>query len=107
VPIIVNLIDSDGKQIRRIPEPEGTIFDAAGGFDRFVEESTRSDVWRLFDPEGDVVLNRADAQEILDEVPIFLDLARNKIEQNGLKRLLLLANMCAGSESLYLRSLGD
>lgn len=107
MPISVNLVDSEGRLIRRIPDPEGTIFDGAGGFDRFLEESTRSDVWRLFDPEGIVVLNRGDAQEILDEVPKFLELARNKIELNGLSRLLLLANMCAGSESLYLRSFGD
>jgi hypothetical protein len=47
VPIYVELRDGEGRPIRGMPDPSGGTFDAAGDFDRFIDESYfgRSDAW--------------------------------------------------------------
>jgi hypothetical protein len=43
VPIYVELRDGDGDPVRGLPDPAGGTFDAAGDFDRFINESYSGD----------------------------------------------------------------
>lgn len=39
MPLVVQLLGRDGKPLRRLPDPAGGTFDAAGDFDRLIEDS--------------------------------------------------------------------
>jgi len=107
MPIRVTLVNSEGQQIRSIPEPAGTIFDAAGGFDRLLETDSPLSVWNTLDPFGEVFIDRSEALELLRELPEIKKMSNTRIETQGLERLHVLANMCAHSEDLLLKSQGD
>jgi hypothetical protein len=105
--IRITVVDSQGSQIRSIPEPNGTIFDAAGGFDRLLEEGPSTSIWSSIDPNGTVLIDRSGAKELLKELSLIIELAKTGIETQGLTRLRLLAGMCAGSEALFLKVEGN
>lgn len=108
MPIRVTVVDSQGAQIRSIPEPNGTVFDAAGGFDRLLEDGLSTSIWDSLDINGTVLIDRSGARELLDALPSIMELAKTRIERQGLERLQLLAGMCVRSEAaLFLKAEGD
>jgi hypothetical protein len=107
VGVIVTLVDSEGRRIRSIPDSSGSIFDAAGDFDDLLDCDSSLPIWRTLDPFGEVLIDRSGALKLLEELPKILKMSNSRIATLGMERLQMLANMCAHSEALYLKSEGD
>jgi hypothetical protein len=105
--IIVTLIDQDGRRIRSIPDGLGSVFDAAGGFDRLIDYDSPFPMWQSLDPDGTVLFDSRGARKLLDELPEIAKMAKGHIELLSFDRLRMLADMCANSESLRLKADGD
>jgi hypothetical protein len=84
------------KRIRRLPDPAGGFFDAAGDFDRLV---LRGDpAFRLLgrvDLHGETCLGASRMGQLVAEVELLLTQATSGAEHRGLVRLRTMAERCA------------
>jgi hypothetical protein len=84
------------KSVRRLPDPAGGFFDAAGDFDRLL--SRRNPALRLFgrvDPHGETRFGASQMQQLVVEVELLLARATAGAEHRGLMRLRVMAERCA------------
>src|SRR4051794_20577608 len=86
----------DDKQVRRLPDPTGGFFDAAGDFDRLVMRG--NPVLQLFgriDPHGESRLAASEMRQLAAEVELLLPQAASGAERSGLMRLRTMVERCA------------
>lgn len=114
MPIYVELRDRDGRPVRRLPDPSGGTFDAAGDFDRFVDDSyfgnptdLRLPCLESVDPYADTEMAADVMPGLLEELLLVVPLAKDGPEKRGLLRLKVMAEHCAGREGSSLLWRGD
>jgi len=110
--VVIELIDGDGSVVRRLPDPSGGTFDAAGDFQRFIDETGLLDAeglprFRTIEPYETHDLRSAEMPSLIADVETCLAVAKPGSEMRGLMRLRVLADLCAADSSLRLRSHGD
>jgi hypothetical protein len=84
------------ERVRRLPDPAGGFFDAAGDFDRVI--SPGSPALRLLgevDPHGETCLGAGQMQQLVAEIELLLTKATPGAEHRGLMRLRTMALRCA------------
>ena len=114
VPIYVELRDGDGRPVRRLPDPSGGTFDAAGDFDRFVNESYIGlgqdlDLSTLgkIDPYADTEMHPDHMAALLEDIAQVLPRAKAGPELRGLLRLQVMAKACAADPDSAMVWIGD
>jgi hypothetical protein len=93
------------ERVRRLPDPAGGFFDAAGNFDRLIPRG--SPALRLLgevDPYGETCFGSGQMQDLVAEVELLIARAMAGAEHPGLMRLRVMALHCA-SEGAYPRIL--
>lgn len=106
MPIVVELWAHDGTVVRRTPDPSRGTYDAAGDFDRLLDD----DSYRAFsqvDPYGVTTLGSAAMPALLADISAALAEAKPGAETRGLLRLRGLAERCRDDSDLRLVFLGD
>ena len=94
--VIVELYDTGGQQVVRLPDPSGGRFDAAGDFDRLLPSFDAAyPVLGTIEPYGDTSLVSVHVTQLLQELDTLLPMARPGPERRGLLRLQSLAFACA------------
>ena len=84
------------KRARRLPNPAGGFFDAAGDFDRLVScEDPRLRLLGRVDPHGETRFSAGQVRELVVGVELVLAQAAAGAERRGLMRLLAMAARCA------------
>lgn len=106
MPIWVELRNLEGTPIRRITDPSGGTFDAAGDFDRFIGSPTLP-ILGAIDPHADTILGSPEMPELLHDIEVALGSARKGFEVRGLMRLQGLARHCREDPSTRLLFVGD
>jgi hypothetical protein len=84
------------KPVRRLPDPAGGFFDAAGDFDRLISRVTPA--LRLFgrvDRHGETRFGATLMQQLIVGVKLLLAQATAGAEHRGLMRLRTMAERCA------------
>lgn len=114
MPIYVELHDRDGRPVRRLPDPSGGTFDAAGDFDRFIDTSFfgyPEDVplacLQSVDPYADTEMASDAMPHLVRDLLLALPLAKDGSEKRGLLRLKVMAEHCAAHEGSCLLWRGD
>jgi hypothetical protein len=114
VPIYVELRDTDGRQVREIPDPSGGTFDASGDIDRFIDESYFGHITSLelstmqpLDPDANTEMPSEVMPAFLDDIAKVLPLAKEGPESRGLLRLRVMAERCATQPGSSLVWFGD
>jgi hypothetical protein len=113
MPIVVELVSPSGAVRRQLSDPSGGTFDAAGDFDRFLDDGLGSvrdmplPTLRRFDPIGVSELQAEDMPALLVDVNLCLQVARAGSERRGLLRLAVLAEACAKETGSRLVCIGD
>lgn len=113
MPVVVELVSSSGVARRQLSDPNGGTFDAAGDFDRFLDDGLGSvrdmslPTLRRFDPIGVSELQAEDMPALLVDVNVCLRVARAGPERRGLLRLAVLAEACAQETGSCLVCTGD
>lgn len=97
----VELRDGEGRPIRGMPDPSGDTFDAAGDFDRFIDESYfgRGDAWDLptlskLDPYAITEMRSGEMAALLADVVKVIPEANAGPELRGVLRLQAMAQTC-------------
>lgn len=105
---------AEGHEVRGLPDPSGGVFDAAGDFDRFFDDSylgydKRLDLPRMrsVDPYGDTEMAAAAMPSLLRDIANVIPHAREGSELRGLLRLRVMAEQCAAQPGASLVWLGD
>lgn len=114
VPIYVELRDGERHPIREMPDPSGGTFDAAGDFDRFINESyfgRRAD-WDLptlskVDPYANTEMNADGMAALLDDIAKVIPEANEGPELRGLLRLQVMAETFERAHGSVMVWLGD
>jgi hypothetical protein len=106
MPMWVELRQVDSKPIRGLPDPSGGTFDAAGDFDRFLE-NPELPVLGAIDPYADTTLDVATMSGLLSDIAAALVTAKAGPESRGLLRLQTLATRCQNDSRLVLVFIGD
>lgn len=112
VPIFVELRDSRGRPVRGLQDPSGGTFDAAGDFDRILEDSYRGadlDLVTLgtVDPCGSTEMRAEVMGALLGDISKVLPTANAGSELRGLLRLQVMAEQCARDPESVLVWIGD
>lgn len=114
MPIYVEFLDRDGRPVRRLPDPSGGAFDAAGDFDRFIDSSYfgyPGDVplpcLQSVDPHADTEMASNAMPHLVRDLLQVLPLAKDGPEKRGLLRLKVMAEQCAEREGTSLWWRGD
>jgi hypothetical protein len=82
--------------IRRLPDPAGGFFDAAGDFDRLmVCGNLVLQLLGRVDPHGETRLGADQMEQLITEVDLLLAQATTGVEHRGLMRLRTMAERCA------------
>ncbi|WP_353951998.1 hypothetical protein V6K52_00745 [Knoellia sp. S7-12] len=97
-----------------MPDPSGGTFDAAGDFDRFIDESSfgRDDSWDLptlsrIDPYADTEMAVDVRTALLADIEQAIPEAKPGPELRGLLRLRVMAETCRGTHDSVMVWLGD
>lgn len=114
MPIYVELRDREGRLVRRLPDPSGGTFDAAGDFDRFIDpaysgylEDARLPGLQSVDPYADTEMASDAMSHLVRDLLLALPLAKDGSEKRGLLRLKVMAEHCARHEGCVLLWRGD
>lgn len=114
MPIYVELHDRDGRPVRQLPDPAGGTFDAAGDFDRFIDdayfgypEGPRFSFLQSVDPYDDTEMSADAMPVLLHDLALAIPLAKEGPEKRGLLRLKVMAEFCAAHEGSSLLWRGD
>jgi hypothetical protein len=105
MPIVVQLLGRDGKPLRRLPDPAGGTFDAAGDFDRLIEESTYPALSAI-DLYAETIWHSSSMPALLADIEAALPVAKDGPERRGLLRFQVLAERCR-DDDLALAFVGD
>lgn len=105
LPIVVQLLGRDGKPLRRLPDPAGGTFDAAGDFDRLIEDSTYPALSAI-DLYAETIWHSSSMSALLADIEEALPVAKDGPERRGLLRLQVLAERCR-NDDLALAFVGD
>jgi hypothetical protein len=100
------LLNHEGAEVRGLSDPGGGTFDAAGDFDRLLED----ELWppgAVIDPHGDTTLASTAVMDLLRCLPALESRARAEPEKRGLARLRVMAERCASSSGFLLKCEGD
>jgi hypothetical protein len=105
VPIYVELRDRKGLPVRRLPDPAGGTFDAAGDFDRFIDpadfgypEDVPLPCLQSVDPCADTEMASDAMPYLVRDLLLAAALAKDGPEKRWLLRLKVMAEHCAGRE---------
>jgi hypothetical protein len=94
--------------IRRLADPAGGTFDAAGDFDQLLPTGdTAFPILGRIDPHDDLELGQAAMADLIDEIDRLLPIARTDHERRGLQRLRTLADLCSRTDNRTLIVTGD
>lgn len=113
MPIYVELRDRAGARVRGLTDPSGGAFDAAGDFDRFLDErpfgaaQPRLPVLGSVDPYADTEMSPSSMDSLIADVEAALLVAKAGPERRGLLRLQVLAECCAVMPGSTLNWKGD
>jgi hypothetical protein len=115
VPVDVGLRDGRGRKVKRLADPSGGRFDAAGDFDRFINEdwpghvgALTLPVLRTVDIYGETEMPSALMGELLAEIAKIIPHAKaGSPELRGLLRLRVMAEECARDPDSVLCWRGD
>lgn len=99
--------EASGVVVRALPDPSGGTFDAAGDFDRFLDDRTTYPALGSIDPYADVILDRSLLPQLLADVDAATSEAVEGREARGLRRLRVLAERCLADDALTLVVIGD
>ncbi|MDQ6614329.1 MAG: hypothetical protein M3083_06205 [Actinomycetota bacterium] len=96
-------------EVHRLPDPANGLFDAAGDFDRLVDDARdRSfSVWSMIDPYACVTLASADMPGLLADLNQLTARAKAGPELRGLGRLRVMAEICRDNSAFTIRFVGD
>ncbi|BEL06334.1 hypothetical protein Q0Z83_045250 [Actinoplanes sichuanensis] len=84
-----------GERVRRLPDPAGGSFDAAGDFDRLVFNGNPAlGLLGQIDPHGETRFGTSQMQQLVAGVELLLTLAKTGAEHRGLIRLRSMAERC-------------
>ena len=113
VPIHVELRDETGQAITGLPDPSGGTFDAAGDFDRFLDQPPYGrvldglPVLESLDPFGTTVMPSGVMARLIGDTVLALAMAEDGPERRGLLRLRVLAEECSTRPMSALHWVGD
>lgn len=102
----VELRSGSGSPIRSLADPSGGTFDAAGDFDRFIDNLDYP-VLGSVDPYGDTTMSDAGMPPLIADIDAALPRAVEGPEARGLLRLRVLADRCQQDSTLHLTFVGD
>ncbi|QCX27694.1 hypothetical protein [Nocardioides jishulii] len=111
--IYVELRDQAGRARTGLPDPSGGTFDAAGDFDRFVDQPPYGlvpgglPVLESVDPFGETKMPSGAMARVIADCARALTMAEGGPEQRGLLRLRILAEECSRDPSSALFWIGD
>jgi hypothetical protein len=106
MPILVELRGRDGTPVRGLEDPSGGTFDAAGDFDRLVEESSYPALASI-DLNAETIWQGPSVRALLEDIDRALLAAKDGAERRGLLRLRVLAERCRDDNDLALAFIGD
>ena len=93
--IQVELLVADNR-IKRLPDPAGGLFDAAGDFDRMLSRGNPAlGLLGRVDPHGETRFRADEMHQLLAELELLLAQAMPGAERRGLTRLRAMAERCA------------
>lgn len=104
--MVVELRKGDGSLVRRIPDPSGGTFDAAGDFDRLLDDESYPTLSQV-STYGKTELGIPAMPNLLADIRAALETARPGAETRGLLRLQRLAEHCQDGRGLRLPFIGD
>jgi len=113
VPIVVELLDGQGRVVRGLPDPAGGTFDAAGEFDDLLPlvGPQRFDagyrVLGAVDPDGLLTVGAGDMDDLLLDIAAATELTSEPRARRGLERLRVLAERCRDDPRTQVRFAGD
>jgi hypothetical protein len=105
--VYVVLVDHVGREPKRIPDPTGGSFDAAGDFDRLLDLRPDLPLWSSIDQYGDTTLSASRMDALLRELEQLLGLSVDGPERRGLERLHVMAALCRDTDGMSLLFVGD
>ena len=113
MPIYVELRDPTGRARIGLPDPSGGTFDAAGDFDRFIDQPPYRlvpdglPILESVDPFGDTKMPSMVMGRLIADCVCALRVAQDGPERRGLLRLRALAEACSGDPESALFWIGD
>lgn len=113
MPIFVELRDLTGSARTGLPDPSRGTFDAAGGFDRFIDQPPYGSVpkdlpiLQSVDPWGETRLASGAMGQLIADCVRALSVAVDGPERRGLLRLRVLAEECSRDPGSALYWVGD
>jgi hypothetical protein len=113
VAIYVELRDRTGRARTGLPDPCGGTFDAAGDFDRFIDQPPYGlvpdglPILESVDPFGDTTLSSGVMGRLIADCTRALAVAKDGPERRGLLRLRVLAEECSRDPESALVWIGD
>ena len=110
--IYVELRDEAGRPVTGLSDPSGGTFDAAGDFDRFLDQHPYDEipdlpVLQFIDPFGTSVMASGDMARLIGDCDRALPAAKDGPERRGLLRLRVLAEECSRRPATALHWTGD
>jgi hypothetical protein len=85
-----------GERVRRLSDPDGGSFDAAGDFDRLVPSAGHAfALLGRVDAHGETCFEYGEMEQLVAEIDLLLSEARPGPEYRGLMRLRVMALRCA------------
>jgi len=111
--VVIELVAEDGSAVHGLADPSGGTFDAAGDFQRFVDETSlleAEDLPRLRSLDAYAAAQEllpTDMPDLITDIEACLVVAKPGSEMRGLLRLRVLADLCATNPASRLRSCGD
>lgn len=111
--IYVELRDPSGRARTGFPDPSGGTFDAAGDFDRFIDQPPYGlvldglPILESVDPFGDTELPSGVMGRLIADCARALTVAKDGPERRGLLRLRVLAEECSKDPESALFWFGD
>lgn len=104
--MVVTLQRGGSQWLKRIPDPSGGTFDAAGDFDDLLG-STDLAVLGGIDPYEDTTFTSQKMAALIVDVDSALVHSPAGPQTRGLRRLRVMAEMCQSDEALTLHFFGD
>lgn len=84
------------ERVRRLPDPAGGFFDAAGDFDQLMSRGNAAlGLFSRIEPYGETRFGADQMKQLIDEVDLLLAQATAGAEHRGLMRLRVMAERCA------------
>jgi hypothetical protein len=105
--MVVTLRTPDGFVIRKLPDPSGGTFDAAGDFDDLLGQPDQLPVLAAIDPYEDTIVLATNVEALLADIEAALLKSQPGPQQRGLLRLREMARRCRDGHHLTLVFQGD